>query len=491
MTQQWEAVIGLEIHIQLSTQSKLFSGSSTAYGADPNTQASAIDIGLPGVLPVVNEEAVRLAILFGLSINAEINPHSVFSRKNYFYPDLPKGYQITQHKHPIIKNGSLTIDLPDQNPREIHIARAHLEEDAGKSTHEGLKGFSGIDLNRAGVPLLEIVTAPNLYSADEAVDFLKRLHNLVRYLGICDGNMQEGSFRCDANVSVKPKGSHTLGERTETKNLNSFRFIGRAINHEIARQIDLLESGGKVRLETRLYNPDKNETRAMRDKEEEHSYRYFPDPDLLPLILDETRIDNVKRDLPELPWDQQARFIRDYGLTKATAVLLTSDIVLARYFEKTTTLTNASPISVAKWVTGQLLAGINKMGGDLAQEAFPIKETSLAKLLDLIEDKTISGKIAKTVFDRMWEGELEGDPDAIIQANNLQQITDTHAIEKTIDDILANNPKQLADYKKGKEKLFGYFIGQIMKETKGKANPSQVNDLLKKKLQSAHPDVSD
>jgi len=475
----WQPAIGLEIHIQLLTKSKLFSGSSTMYGAEPNVQASAIDIGLPGVLPVVNREAIRLAVLFGLSIDADIDKHSVFSRKNYFYPDLPKGYQITQHKYPIIKNGTLTIELPNQAPKKIRIARAHLEEDAGKSTHKGLGNLSGIDLNRAGVPLLEIVTAPDLTSADEAVDFLKRLHNLVRYIGICDGNMQEGSFRCDANVSV---GKGKLGERTETKNINSFYFVKKAINYEIDRQIDRLESGKSIRLETRLYDPNKNETRTMRPKEEEHSYRYFPDPDLQPVNLEQSFIEKLKQSLPELPWNQQARFVSDYGLTKDIAALITSDIILARYFENILKHTDASPITVSKWVTGQLLAALNKLEGSLTEESIPIPPPALAKLLNRIEDKTISGKIAKNVFDIMWTGKLNSDADAIIQAENLQQITDTDAIEKAIDRILVNNPEQLAEYRQGKEKLFGYFVGQVMKETKGKANPGQVNALLKKKL---------
>ena len=484
----WQETIGLEIHIQLTTQSKLFSGAPTAYGADPNTQACPVDLGLPGVLPVVNKEAIRLAVIFGLSIGADIDRHSVFSRKNYFYPDLPKGYQITQHKFPIINNGHLTIELPNQAPKNIRIVRAHLEEDAGKSTHEGFSGQSGVDLNRAGVPLLEIVTAPDLSSADEAVDFLKRLHTLVRYLGICDGNMQEGSFRCDANVSVSPKNSKTLGTRTETKNLNSFRFIKRAIHHEVARQIDLLESNKPVRLETRLYDPNQNETRSMRDKEEEHNYRYFPDPDLLPINLDDAFIASVKDTLPELPWDQHARFIKHYGVSKDTASLLTSDIVLAQFFEDTVKHTQASPITVSKWVAGQLLANLNKTGGTLTQNAIPITPSALAKLIDRIEDNTISGKIAKTVFDLLWSKEHGDNPDTIIEQNSLRQITDTQSIEKTIDMVLNDSPKQRAEYQQGKEKLFGYFVGQVMKITQGKANPAQVNALLKKKLNALKPE---
>lgn len=475
---EWETVIGLEVHAQLSTLSKIFSGAATAYGAEPNTQACAIDLGMPGVLPVLNEKAVSMAVKFGLSVNAQIASHSVFARKNYFYPDLPKGYQISQYELPIVQSGELHIELEDGSSKRIGITRAHLEEDAGKSLHEDFQGMSGIDLNRAGTPLLEIVSEPELSSAKEAVSYLKALHSLVRYLGICDGNMQEGSFRCDANVSVRRKGETKLGTRAEIKNINSFRFVERAINHEIERQIEILENGGKIVQETRLYDADKDETRSMRSKEEAHDYRYFPDPDLLPVILQKTFIDGIRQTLPELPWEKSERFKTEYQLTSYDANILVSNRELANYFEKTLKIANASPKLAANWIIGDLLGALNKANLEIQQS--PITPELLAGLLRRIEDNTISGKIAKTVFEALWNG--EGNTDEIITNKGLKQITDTSEIEKIIDEILAKNPTHVADYRAGKEKLFGFFVGETMKATKGKANPQQVNELLKKKL---------
>ena len=475
---KWETVIGLEIHAQLATKSKIFSGAATAYGAAPNTQACAIDLGMPGVLPVLNREAVRMAVMFGLAIGADVARRSVFARKNYFYPDLPKGYQISQYELPVVQKGQLTIDLEDGSSKVIGITRAHLEEDAGKSLHEDFHGLSGIDLNRAGTPLLEIVSEPDLRSAKEAVAYMKKLHQMVVYLGICDGNMQEGSFRCDANVSVRRKGDPQFGTRAEIKNLNSFRFVERAIEFEIERQIDLIESGGKVAQETRLYDPDKGETRSMRGKEEANDYRYFPDPDLLPLMLDDEFIATARVGLPELPDIKKQRFIDQYGLSGYDAGVLTTSRELGDYYEATVAALGGEPKLCANWVMGDLSAFLNKENQDIVQS--PVDPIRLAGLLGRIQDQTISGKIAKEVFEALWAG--EGDADAIIEERGLKQITDTSAIEKVIDDVIAASPDQLAQYRAGKDKLFGFFVGQVMKLSKGKANPQQVNELLARKL---------
>lgn len=475
---QWEAVIGLEIHVQLATKSKLFSGAATAYGVPPNTQACAIDLALPGVLPVLNANAVQMAVKFGLGIQAEINKASVFDRKNYFYPDLPKGYQISQFYSPIIRNGLLEIPITDDQILKVRIHEAHLEEDAGKSLHEDFHGMSGIDLNRAGTPLLEIVTAPDMRSAKEAVTCLKAIHSLVRYLDISDANMQEGSFRCDANVSVRPVGQQEYGTRTETKNLNSFRFVERAINYEIERQIQILEAGGQVCQETRLYDAERDETRSMRSKEEATEYRYFPDPDLLPVILTDEYIAEIKAQLPELPTEKRARFQTEYELNTHDADALTSSKALADYFEGVAKRTQASPKIAANWIRVELLGALNKAGLEITES--PISAQQLAQLLDRIADNTISGKIAKTVFEAMWQG--AGSADQIIEQKGLKQITDTSTIVAAIEKIIADNPEQVAQYQAGQEKLFGYFVGQVMKLTKGKANPQQVNELLRNRL---------
>ncbi|MEI2742466.1 MAG: Asp-tRNA(Asn)/Glu-tRNA(Gln) amidotransferase subunit GatB [Candidatus Competibacter sp.] len=477
---EWETVIGLEIHAQLATNSKIFSGASTAYGAQPNTQACAIDLGLPGVLPVLNCEAARMAVIFGLAVDAGIARRSVFARKNYFYPDLPKGYQISQYELPIVHRGQLTIDLEGGATKVIGITRAHLEEDAGKSLHEDFQGSSGIDLNRAGTPLLEIVSEPDLRSAKEAVTYMKKLHQLVVYLGICDGNMQEGSFRCDANVSVRRQGDPKLGTRAEIKNLNSFRFVERAIEFEIERQIELIESGGKVAQETRLYDPDQGETRSMRGKEEANDYRYFPDPDLLPLLIDEAFIDAVRDGLPELPDAKKQRFITQYGLSSYDAAVLTTSRALGDYYEATVAALGGEPKLCANWVMGDLSALLNKDNRDIAYS--PVSPTQLAGLLRRIQDRTISGKIAKDVFEALWAG--EGETDAIIERRGLKQITDASAIEQVIDEVIAANPEQLAQYRAGKDKLFAFFVGQVMKASKGKANPQQVNESLERKLKN-------
>lgn len=473
----WEVVIGLEIHAQLATRSKIFSGASTAYGAAPNTQACAIDLGLPGVLPVLNAEAVRMAIKLGLAIEATIAPRSIFARKNYFYPDLPKGYQISQYELPVVEKGRMTI-LVEDGERTIGVTRAHLEEDAGKSLHEDFHGLTGIDLNRAGTPLLEIVSEPDMRSAAEAVAYMKKLHALVRYLEICDGNMQEGSFRCDANVSVRPKGETSLGTRTETKNLNSFRFVEKAINYEIERQIELLESGGTVVQETRLYDSNKNETRPMRSKEEANDYRYFPDPDLLPLEIDASLIEAVRRDLPELPGEKSTRFREQYGLSDYDAATLTDSRELADFFEATATAAAAAPKLCANWVMGELAAALNRSGLTIDQS--PLSPEQLGGLLTRIEDNIISGKIGKQVFNRMWDKGLSADE--VIEQQGLKQITDSAAIEKIIDEVITKSPAQFEQYRGGKEKLFGFFVGQVMKATQGKANPQEVNKLLKQKL---------
>ena len=475
---QWETVIGLEIHAQLATKSKIFSGAATAYGAEPNTQACAIDLGLPGVLPVLNQEAVRMAVKFGLAIGATVSPRSVFARKNYFYPDLPKGYQISQYDLPVVSTGQTTISV-DGEEKIVGITRAHLEEDAGKSLHEDFHGFSGIDLNRAGTPLLEIVSEPDMRSAKEAVAYMKKLHALVRYLEICDGNMQEGSFRCDANVSIRPKGQEKFGTRAEIKNLNSFRFVEKAINYEVERQIEILESGGQVIQETRLYDSVKDETRSMRSKEEANDYRYFPDPDLLPLEITSDFIESVRAGLPELPDAKRDRFKSQYGLNDYDAEVLTATRELATYFEAVVKAAGCDAKLCANWVMGDLAAALNKAGLEIEQS--PVQPDRLAGLVQRIADDTISGKIAKQVFEALWES---GDSaDAIIEQQGLKQITDTGAIEAIIDEIIAANPDQVAGYKSGKDKLFGFFVGQAMKATGGKANPAQLNDLLKKKLQ--------
>lgn len=475
---EWETVIGLEIHAQLATRSKIFSGSATAYGAEPNTQANLVDLGYPGVLPVLNAQAVRMAIRFGLAIGAKIATHSVFARKNYFYPDLPKGYQISQYELPIVAEGALDVLLDDGSRKRVGITRAHLEEDAGKSLHDALPGMTGIDLNRAGTPLIEIVSEPDLRSAKEAVAYMKKIHTLVRYLEICDGNMQEGSFRCDANVSIRPKGSEQFGTRAEIKNLNSFRYVEKAINYEIARQIDVIEGGGKVVQETRLYDPDKGETRSMRSKEEANDYRYFPDPDLLPVVLEPADIDAVRAALPELPDDKAARFVRDYGLSEYDAGVLTSSRELAQFYEEVTEKVGTDPKLCANWVMGDLSGFLNKDALEIEQTR--VDAGALAGLISRIVDATISGKIAKEVFEAMWQSGESAD--AIIEQRGLRQITDTSAIEAAIEEVMSRNPQQLADYRAGKDKLFGFFVGQVMKATQGKANPAQLNELLKRKL---------
>jgi aspartyl-tRNA(Asn)/glutamyl-tRNA(Gln) amidotransferase subunit B len=474
----WETVIGLEIHAQLATTSKIFSGSPTAYGAPPNAQADLVDLGYPGVLPVLNGAAVRMAVKFGLAIGARIAEHSVFARKNYFYPDLPKGYQISQYELPIVAQGELHVVLEDGARKRIGITRAHLEEDAGKSLHEGLGNQTGIDLNRAGTPLLEIVSEPDLRSAKEAVAYMKKIHTLVRYLEICDGNMQEGSFRCDANVSVRRTGASQLGTRAEIKNLNSFRFVEKAINYEIARQIDVIESGGKVVQETRLYDPDKGETRSMRTKEEANDYRYFPDPDLLPLAVSGEFIEEVRRSLPELPDEKAARLVTQYGLSAYDAGVLSASRELAAYYEEVVRAFASEPKLAANWVMGELAAALNRDGLEIG--ASRLSAAQLSGLLQRIADATISGKLAKEVFEAMWGSGR--DADAIIEEKGLRQITDSGALERVIDEVIARNPGQLADYRAGKDKLFGFFVGQAMKATQGKANPAQLNALLKKKL---------
>ncbi|MDH3309540.1 MAG: Asp-tRNA(Asn)/Glu-tRNA(Gln) amidotransferase subunit GatB [Gammaproteobacteria bacterium] len=474
---EWETVIGLEVHTQLLTRSKAFSAAATKYGAEPNTQACAVDIALPGVLPVFNREAAHMAVKFGLAIGAQINHRSVFARKNYFYPDLPKGYQISQYELPIVAKGHITIDV-DGSEKVIGITRAHLEEDAGKSLHEDFHGMTGIDLNRAGTPLLEIVSEPDMRSSKEAVAYLKKLHELVRYLEICDGNMQEGSFRCDANVSVRPFGEKKFGTRAELKNINSFRFVEKAIEFEVERQIELLEGGGKVVQETRLYDSDKNATRSMRSKEEAMDYRYFPDPDLPPLVLDDAFIADVKKTLPELPDVKRARFIKQYSLNAYDASVLTSSREMADYYEQVLCESGADPKIAANWITVEMSAFLNRDNRDIATS--PVTARMMSSLLKRLADNTISGKIAKEVFEAMWNG--EGDADAVIQKKGLKQITDGAAIEKVIDAVIAKNPKQLEQYRAGKEALFGYFVGQVMKASQGKANPGQVNELLKNKL---------
>ncbi len=475
---QWETVIGLEIHAQLRTRSKIFSGASTAFGAEPNTQACAVDLGLPGVLPVLNEGAVRMAAKLGLAIGAEVARRSVFARKNYFYPDLPKGYQISQYELPIVSGGHLDIVLEDGTVKTVGVTRAHLEEDAGKSLHEDFHGMTGIDLNRAGTPLLEIVSEPDLRSAREAVAYMKKLHSLVRYLEVCDGNMQEGSFRCDANVSVRPRGQAAFGTRTELKNLNSFRFVERAIDFEVERQIEVIEGGGEVVQETRLYDPERDETRPMRTKEEANDYRYFPDPDLLPVVLDQAYLDAIAGELPELPDAKRERFAREYGLSEYDAGVLTAGRDLADYYEAVVAAAGGEPKLCANWVMGDLAAALNKAGLDIA--ASPVGSAHLGELVRRIADDTLSGKMAKEVFEAVWQG--EGAPDQVIEARGLRQVTDSGAIEAVVEQVLADNPGQVEQYRAGKTKVMGFFVGQVMKASGGKVNPQQVNAILKRKL---------
>jgi aspartyl-tRNA(Asn)/glutamyl-tRNA(Gln) amidotransferase subunit B len=474
----WEIVVGLETHAQLLTTSKQFSGASTAFGAPPNTQASAVDIALPGVLPVLNRVAVEHAIRFGLAVNGTINRRSIFARKNYFYPDLPKGYQISQYEAPIVQGGFIEI------PRKIRLTRAHLEEDAGKSLHDVFPGMSGIDLNRAGTPLLEIVSEPDLRGAQEAVTYARELHRLVTWIGICDGNMQEGSFRCDANVSVRKAGDGKLGTRCEIKNLNSFRFMEQAIEFEARRQIEILEGGGKIEQETRLYDPDRNETRSMRTKEDAQDYRYFPDPDLLPLVISEKQIEQIRKDLPELPGAKRERYMRDLQLTAYDAGLLVESKEKADYFERSLSASEViqtvkiPPKSIVNWINGELSATINSKDLDFGR--MPIGEEPFVALLARIHDGTISQKTAKDVIVDMWDtGEA---PDQIIEKKGLKQVSDAGAIEKLVDEVLAKNAKQVEDYRAGKEKAFNSLVGQVMKATQGKANPAQVNEVLRKKL---------
>ncbi|MEJ1354439.1 MAG: Asp-tRNA(Asn)/Glu-tRNA(Gln) amidotransferase subunit GatB [Candidatus Sedimenticola sp. (ex Thyasira tokunagai)] len=476
---QWETVIGLEIHAQLATKSKIFSGASTAFGSAPNTQACNVDLGMPGVLPVLNKEVVKMAVTFGCAIGAELGRRSVFARKNYFYPDLPKGYQISQFELPIVGKGAVEILLESGDAKTVGVTRAHLEEDAGKSLHEDFHGKSGVDLNRAGTPLLEIVSEPDMSSAKEAVAYARKVHQIVQYLGICDGNMAEGSFRCDANVSVRLPGDE-LGTRAELKNLNSFRFLERAINIEVERQIDVIESGGKVVQETRLYDANKDETRSMRSKEEANDYRYFPDPDLLPVELDDTLIGAITKALPELPDAKRARFCSDYGLKPYDAEALTASKSLADYFEMAAA--DADAKLAANWVMGELAGALNRENLDV--EASPVSAELLGGMLRRISDNTISGKIAKEVFEAMWRG--EGSADEIIEAKGLKQITDSGAIESIVDEVLAANAQQVENYRSADEKkrpkMMGFFVGQVMKASKGKANPQQVNQLLREKL---------
>ena len=475
----WETVIGLEIHAQLATKSKIFSNASTAFGAEPNTQASAVDLGLPGVLPVVNKDVVRMAVKFALATEASIGKRSVFARKNYFYPDLPKGYQISQMAYPIVGEGTITVTLPDGSDKTIGLTRAHLEEDAGKSVHDLFEGSTGIDLNRAGTPLLEIVSEPDMRSATEAVAYARYIHSLVRYIEICDGNMQEGSFRCDANVSIRKKGSDKFGTRTEVKNVNSFRFLERAIDFEVERQIDILEDGGQIVQETRLYDADRDETRSMRSKEEANDYRYFPDPDLPPLVIDDAFIEAVAQTMPELPAVRRARFIEQLQLTPADAQSICADKQTADYFEAVFDGQSFAPKLAANWILGDVFGRMNKE--DVSLDAMPVAAAELGTLIKRVDDGTLSGKLGKQVFDALWSGEK--DVDAIIEARGLKQISDTGAIEAMIDEVIASNPSQLAEYQAGKEKLLSFFVGAVMKASKGKANPAQLNKMLKDKLQ--------
>lgn len=474
---QWETVIGLEIHAQLATQSKIFSGASTAYGAEPNTQACAVDLGLPGTLPVLNEQAVYFAVKFGLAIGAHIASYSVFARKNYFYPDLPKGYQTSQFDKPIVGLGHLDIEV-DGKTKTIGVTRAHLEEDAGKSLHEDYHGMTGVDLNRAGTPLLEIVSEPDMRSAAEAVAYVKKLHTLVQYLGICDGNMQEGSFRCDVNVSVRPLGQEAFGTRAEIKNLNSFRFIEKAIEYEVERQIDLIESGGEVVQETRLYDANRDETRSMRSKEEANDYRYFPCPDLLPVEISSALLTEVRDNLPELPAAKKQRFQQQYTLNEYDSDVLTSQKAMADYYEEAVSFSGGEAKLVANWVMGELSAALNQNNLDITES--PVNAERLGGLVARIADQTISGKIAKQVLELMWGSEDVADE--VIEREGLKQISDTGALEKLIDQLMADNVAQVEQYRAGKTKMMGYFVGQLMKQTQGKANPQELNKLLESKL---------
>jgi aspartyl-tRNA(Asn)/glutamyl-tRNA(Gln) amidotransferase subunit B len=475
---QWEPVIGLEIHAQLATRSKIFSGASTAYGAEPNTQACAVDLGLPGVLPVLNAEVVRMAVMFGLAVGAKIAERSVFARKNYFYPDLPKGYQISQYELPIVYDGRLEVTPDVGEPVTVGITRAHLEEDAGKSLHDAFQGMTGIDLNRAGTPLVEIVSEPDMRSAAQAVAYMRKVHAIVRYLGICDGNMQEGSFRCDANVSVRPAGSTTLGTRAELKNLNSFRFVERAIEIEIERQIEVLEDGESVVQETRLYDEVRDETRSMRSKEEAEDYRYFPDPDLLPVVITEESVEAIRSTLPELPDARRERFMSRFGLTTELADQLTASRAVADYFEAAQESAGGDARLTATWITGELTAHLNR--AQIAIDASPVDAGMLAGLLVRIADETVSSTGAKEVLDAMWDG--EGSADDVIESRGLRQMSDSGALEDAVDRVLADNPDQVAQFRAGKTKVMGYLVGQVMKATGGKANPKRVSELMQARL---------
>ena len=478
----WEAVIGLEIHVQLATRTKIFSAASTAFGAEPNSQASLVDLALPGTLPVLNREAVNMAVKFGLAVGAEINRRSVFERKNYFYPDLPKGYQTTQLAEPIVGAGQLDVVLDDGSRKTVRIHHAHLEEDAGKSLHEDFHGMTGIDLNRAGTPLIEVVTEPDMRSAEEAVAFARALHSLVTAIGICDGDMSQGSMRFDVNVSVRRRGADKLGTRTETKNLNSFRFMDMAIRREIERQIDILEDGGSITQETRLFNGDTGVSRAMRSKEDANDYRYFPCPDLLPVVLTEADISALKDSLPELPAERLDRFMASYGLSDYDARILSADLATSRYFEAVASACGDAKLA-ANWVMGDVAARLNAEEKTIAH--CPVSVEDLAQLIRRLKDNTISSKIAKQVFEACWNG--EGSPDAIIEARGLKQVSDTGALQKMVDDIIAANPAQVESYRAADEakrkKMFGFFVGQAMKATQGKANPQQLNELLQKALE--------
>lgn len=476
----WEVVIGLEVHVQLATQSKIFSGAATAYGAQANTQACAVDLGLPGVLPVLNQRAVEMGVRFGLAIDAEITSPNVFARKHYFYPDLPKGYQISQFELPIVAHGHLDIPVGDAgDTKRIRILRAHLEEDAGKSIHDAIPGATGIDLNRAGTPLLEVVSEPDMRSAAEAVAYLRMLHELVRCIGVCDGNMQEGSFRCDANVSVRRSGDEKLGTRTETKNLNSFRFVEKAILFEVERQIEVLESGGVVEQETRLFDPDAGETRAMRSKEDAMDYRYFPDPDLLPVICDEAFIEEQRAQLPELPAQRRERYVRDYQLGAEEARLLSGDPDVTAYFESLLAEAGSKNAALAaRWQLGELAGRLNAEGVAITES--PVSAAALAGLVQRLADDTLSGKMGKQVFSAMWDG--EGSADEIIEKRGLKQVSDTGALEAIIAEVIAAHPDQVQQIRDGKTKVIGFLVGKVMQQTRGQANPGLVNKLLMKQL---------